>query len=187
MPPRHRCSRPSRRVDPERRVVEGADPLDYLGPDGALHPQLPALRCAEDACDALDLGRPDAFDDGLLVLLLDAEARPWLAVAAEHAPRDDIEAIAALLTCARDLGRPVAGVVLGIYRATRTVGSAAVKMTIDGSQLAAWVSLSRLLQEADITLVDVLVFEPGRWMSFVAATSGETYPSGPLPWPPAFG
>ena len=43
-------------------------------------------------------------------------------------------------------------------------------------------SLSRLLEPLAITLVDVLVFEPGRWLSLAAATSGEVYPTGPLPW-----
>lgn len=188
MAPRHRCPRPSQSLDhPLTGELSSAldFPIEYLGPDGPLHPDVRPLRTVDDAFDAIDLSRPGAFRDGLVVLLLDPSACPMLAMAVDHAPDDDIDAIAALLADVRDRGHPIAGVVLGVYRPARTVGSAAIKMTIDGLQLAAWMSLSRLLNGSGITLVDVLVFEPGRWMSLVAATSSEIYPTGPLPWPAA--
>ena len=182
MTPRRRCSRlPADRGDLSPHHLSHAT-LDYLGPDGPLHPDRTPLRTAEDACDALDLSRPPAFVDGIVVLLLDETVRPYLAIAVNHAPPDDIDRLAALLGGTRDLGHPIAGVVLGVFRPTRCVGSTDLKLSVDGAELAAWVSLSRLLHGLAITLVDVLVFEPGRWMSLVAATSVDTYPRGPLPW-----
>ena len=139
MAPRHRCSRTP------YRTFDG--PLDYLGPDGPLHPDVWPLRTVDDVFDAIDLSRPETFDDGLIVLLLDSAARPVLAMAVSNAPEDDIDAIATVLSAVREEGPGVAGVVLGVYRPTRTVGSKAIKMTIDGTQLAAWMSLSRLLHD----------------------------------------
>ena len=185
MAPRHRCPRPIQTLD--HRFTDGLSsaldsPIEYLGPEGPLHPEVRPLRTVDDAFDAIDLSRPGAFRDGLVVVLLDPSVRPLLAMAVDRAPEGNLDAIAALLADVRDRGHPIAGVVLGVYRPTRTFGSAAIKMTIDGMQLAAWMSLSRLLNVCGITLVDVLVFEPGRWMSLVAGTSSEIYPTGPLPW-----
>ena len=190
MAPRHRCSRSSHTLQhplTDRFSFTLDDPLEYLGPDGPLHPDTRVLRTVDDAFDAIDLSRPETFDDGVIVLLLDRTARPILAIAVEHAPEDDLDAIASLLSGVRERGHPIAGVVIGVYRPARTVGSKTIKMTIDGVQLAAWMSLSWLLHGAGITLVDVLVFEPGRWMSLVAATSSDTYPTDPLPWPALLG
>ena len=190
MAPRHRCSRSSHTL--EHPLTDELSstldaPLEYLGPDGPLHPDVRILRTVDDAFDAIDLSRPETFSDGLIVLLLDPTARPTHAMAVEHAPDDDLDAIASLLSGLRDRGHPIAGVVIGVYRPARTVGPKAIEMTIDGVQLSAWMSLSRLLHVTGITLVDVLVFEPGRWMSLVAATSSETYPTDPLPWPALLG
>ena len=125
MSARRRCS-PSPRT---RHNIDTREPLDYLGPDGPLHPDLTPLRTADDACEAIDLSRPAAFSEGLLVLLLDGTARPYLAVAVDDAPDDDIDQVATLLLGARELGHPIGGVVLGVYRQERTDGSATIKMT----------------------------------------------------------
>lgn len=180
MAPHRRCTRPRPPLH-DSYGYPSSDPIDYLGPDGPLHPDLPPIRTVDDACEALDLSRPESFRSGLLVLLLDEVSQPYLAIAVDNAPDDDLNQIAGLLTGALRLGHPIAGVLLGVYRTERSVGSMTVKMTVDGGQLAAWMSLSRLLQPLGITLVDVLVFEPGRWMSLVAATSSDVYPNGALP------
>ena len=69
MAPRHRCPRPSQTRDhPVTGELRAAldSPIEYLGPDGPLHPDVRPLRTVDDAFDAIDLSRPEAFDDGPL-------------------------------------------------------------------------------------------------------------------------
>jgi hypothetical protein len=113
-----------------------------------------------DAFDAVDLARPLAFHCGVIVVLLDDDDRPFLALAIDRAPSHQLVRIAEFLIDARlraDSPR-FSGVVFGVV-GDDSIGASA-------SELADWQETQHLLAAHGIAVVDLLIVRPTHWRTF---------------------
>jgi hypothetical protein len=129
-----------------------------------------------DAFEAIDISRPDDFDDGVIVLLLNDNDEPIVALAIEHAPLTNLDQIVDLLCESVHSGIDFSGVVFGMIRA---VDSAPAErkgphgnrvLWLPASAVAAWNDARNTLAGIGIAVVDIVVIEPSGW--FGAATWG---------------
>jgi hypothetical protein len=113
-----------------------------------------------DAFDAVDLARPSEFRRGVIVLLLDDDDRPFLALAIDRAPSNQLVHIAEFLIDARfQLESPrFSGVVFGVIGDDST--------EVSGSEVADWHEAQHLLAAHGVALVDLVVVRPTHWSSF---------------------
>jgi hypothetical protein len=135
------------------------------------------ILCPVDALDALDLIRPGGFDCGVLVVLLDLHRRPIAGIAVDHAPSDELcavaESIVRSVTGANGQVDPppvwsVGSVVFGLVRETDTDPLLAEKggLWLTSAELSAWRECQLLFAAHGIDATDLLVLEPSGWGSF---------------------
>ena len=126
---------------------------------------------ALDALEAVELSRPDGFEDGVIALFLDGDRLPIAAVAIDGAPSDDLGAVGDLLRNAAMSAPHVRGVVLGIVRSVPSdVGAGGSekgrpRLWLDTAEVVSWLALAEQLGEVDVTLTEVVVVEPGGWFA----------------------
>lgn len=126
---------------------------------------------ALDALDAIQLSRPDRFDNGVIALLLDGDRLPMAALAIDGAPSDDLGPVGDLLRNAAAGAPVVRAVILGIVRpassdvGTRGHENGQRRLWLDTAELVSWFALSEQLAEVDVTLTEVVVVEPDGWFA----------------------
>ena len=176
------CSRPAPLFGPPLFAARRRppDPLRHLGPDGPLHPESFPVLTPSDAFEALDLSRRDAFIDGLIVLLLDDQSYPIVAMAIDNAPPDDLTAVSQILIAANQEGHRIASVILGVVRESPLTDPAKVRVARNAMSIAAWHAMSCELHANGVTLLDIVIIEPRYWMSLVASNGDEFYSSQPF-------
>lgn len=117
-----------------------------------------------DAFDAVDLARPFGFVAGVIVLLLDDDDRPFLALAIDRAPSDRLVHIAEFLIDAR-LGAKsprVRGVVFGV------IGNDSIGTST--KEFADWREAQHLLAAHGVAVIDLLVVRPNQWITFAESS-----------------
>jgi hypothetical protein len=113
-----------------------------------------------DAFDAIGLARPPEFHSGVIVLLLDDDDRPFLALAIDRAPSHQLVRIAEFLIDARpraDSPR-FGGVVFGVIGNESVGGSTA--------EFADWQETQHLLAAHGIAVIDLVIVRPNQWSTF---------------------
>jgi hypothetical protein len=113
-----------------------------------------------DAFDAIDLARPPEFHCGVIVLLLDDDDRPFLALAIDRAPSHQLVRIAEFLIDARlraDSPR-FGGVVFGVIAGESNSGSPA--------EFADWRETQHLLAAHGIAVIDLVIVRSNQWSTF---------------------
>ena len=130
-----------------------------------------------DALDALDHVRPDGFDSGVLVVLLDYERRPLVGIAVDNAPSEELcaigESVIASVSRAKartsaSRNRMVVAVVFGLVRDTNseTVDDGPARLVLSSAELLAWRECQHLFAAHGIDPLDLLILEPCGWASF---------------------
>ena len=130
-----------------------------------------------DALDALDHVRPNSFDSGVLVVLLDRERRPLVGIAVHNAPSEELcvigESVIASVARAKtrtgaSRNRRVVAVVFGLVRDTNSdlVNDGHVRLALSSAELLAWRECQHLFAAHGIDPLDLLILEPCGWASF---------------------
>jgi hypothetical protein len=160
---------------------DGAYPVDDAIGDLAPWP----IETPDDAIDTFELHRAVTFQSGLAVLVLDNDRVPFLHVALQGNPVDDIHCALSLFCPSLPNGRIPAGLIFGIVRpqhrqAPQSVLDAGVPFAepsiwVDPVESAAWREAAWALHDEGIKLHDVIVIEPDRWMSLARSAGLITY------------